>query len=94
MNFGGGGGGSGGGYDWNKREPLHCSADASRLWELRTLLGHYHPSVVQFATQVAKGEPVSYAGDPLQDHDEVGDEESALLSTQQQRQLGGLSLAV
>ena len=28
-----------------------------------------------------------YAGDPLQDHDEVGDEESALLSTQQQRQL-------
>ena len=64
---GSGGGGSGGGYDWNKREPLHCSADASRLWELRTLLGHYHPSVVQFATQVAKGEPVSYAGDPLRD---------------------------
>ena len=54
-------------YDWSKREPLHCAAESSRLWELTQLLGHYHPSVVQFAASVSRGEPISYAGDPLRD---------------------------
>ena len=61
------GGGDTARYEWSKRDPLYCAADASRLWELTALLGHYHPSVVQFANQVAKGEPVAYAGDPLRD---------------------------
>ena len=66
-------GGTGGGaktlngYDWTKRDPLHAGAEQSRLWELTRLLGHYHPSVVQFARSVSKAEPISYAGDPLRD---------------------------
>jgi ribosome biogenesis protein MAK21 len=55
------------GYEWNKREPSYSGAEVSRLWELSELCRHYHPSVVQFAQAVAKGEPISYAGDALRD---------------------------
>ena len=54
-------------YDWSKRDPSHCGAETQQLWELQLLMIHYHPSVVQFAKSLVKGEPISYAGDPLRD---------------------------
>jgi ribosome biogenesis protein MAK21 len=54
-------------YEWNKRDPAYCGAGASRLWELRVLASHFHPSVVQFAKSLEEGDPISYSGDPLRD---------------------------
>lgn len=54
-------------YDPFQRNPLHCGADYSSLWELLYLKAHYHPSVSLFATKLITGESVNYSGDPLQD---------------------------
>jgi len=39
-------------YDGRKRDPEHCNADQSSLWELTPFLQHYHPSVSLFATRL------------------------------------------
>lgn len=54
-------------YNCSKRDPLYARASSSQLWEVGHLCTHYHPSVVQFATMVAAGRPIVYAGDPLRD---------------------------
>eukprot|EP00808_Paulinella_micropora_P016518 g63502.t1 len=54
-------------YDPWKREPLHCGAQYSCLWELGVLCAHFHPSVAKFAQTIAKGDHIQYKGDPLTD---------------------------
>ncbi|KAI9795267.1 MAG: hypothetical protein M1835_006075 [Candelina submexicana] len=39
-------------YDGRKRDPEHSNADRSCLWETIPLLGHFHPSVVLFASSL------------------------------------------
>ena len=39
-------------YDGRKRDPNHCNADRSSLWEATLFLQHYHPSVALFATRL------------------------------------------
>ncbi|GAA5841724.1 hypothetical protein JCM11251_007066 [Rhodosporidiobolus azoricus] len=50
-------------YDGRKREPRFAHALNSCLWELTPLLNHYHPTVVQYATSVMHGEPLTGASD-------------------------------
>eukprot|EP00731_Ephydatia_muelleri_P028352 Em0019g1225a len=54
-------------YIIDHRNPLHCGAESTCLWELERLSNHYHPSVHCFASTIASGESISYHGDPLQD---------------------------
>ncbi|GAA5912187.1 hypothetical protein JCM6882_003078 [Rhodosporidiobolus microsporus] len=50
-------------YDGRKREPRFAHALNSCLWELSPLLNHYHPTVVQYATSLLNGEPLTGASD-------------------------------
>ncbi|XP_043076110.1 CCAAT/enhancer-binding protein zeta [Puntigrus tetrazona] len=54
-------------YDPMNRNPLHCGADHTALWELQKLSLHFHPSVALFAKTLLQGEFILYTGDPLQD---------------------------
>nr|AAH84984.1 LOC495457 protein [Xenopus laevis] len=54
-------------YDPFNRNPLFCGADNTSLWELKKLSEHFHPSVALFAKNILEGNPIQYAGDPLQD---------------------------
>ncbi|XP_039991094.1 nucleolar complex protein 3 homolog isoform X2 [Xiphias gladius] len=38
-------------------EPEHCHAQNTALWELHTLMRHYHPTVRQFAVHLCQGAP-------------------------------------
>ncbi|PHH63709.1 hypothetical protein CDD81_5581 [Ophiocordyceps australis] len=40
----------GGQYDGRKRDPEHCNAQRSCLWELIPVMAHFHPSVSVYAT--------------------------------------------
>ncbi|BGP21238.1 CCAAT-box-binding transcription factor [Rhodotorula toruloides] len=50
-------------YDGRKREPKFAHAENSCLWELTPLLSHWHPTVVQYASAVLSGEPISATSD-------------------------------
>ncbi|BGO99012.1 Ribosome biogenesis protein MAK21 [Rhodotorula toruloides] len=50
-------------YDGRKREPKFAHAENSCLWELTPLLTHWHPTVVQYASAVLSGEPISATSD-------------------------------
>lgn len=49
------------------REPLHCKAETSCLWELCAYLHHVHPTVSGMARSLLLSRPVEFVGDPLQD---------------------------
>jgi ribosome biogenesis protein MAK21 len=53
-------------YDENEGDPLFARANLTALWEVMPLVSHYHPSVARFATQLVTGEPIAYAGNPLE----------------------------
>ncbi|GAA5909236.1 hypothetical protein JCM5296_006103 [Sporobolomyces johnsonii] len=50
-------------YDGKKREPRFANAQNSCLWELTPLLSHWHPTVVQYASHILHGEPISASSD-------------------------------
>ena len=55
-------------YDPLSRNPLYCGADQAVVFELNSLVNHFHPSVSLFARRLLKGEEdVGYNGDPLVD---------------------------
>ncbi|CAC5378332.1 MAK21 [Mytilus coruscus] len=54
-------------YDPHHRNPLYCNAENECIWELKQLKNHFHPTVSLFASNLIKGEPVTYTGNPLED---------------------------
>ncbi|KAI9790269.1 MAG: hypothetical protein M1816_005294 [Peltula sp. TS41687] len=43
-------------YDSRKRDPEHCNAEWSFLWEIIPLTRHFHPSVTMFASRLVDNE--------------------------------------
>ena len=58
---------SAGKYDPLSRNPLYCGADQAVVYELNSLVNHFHPSVSLFARRILLEEEVGYNGDPLVD---------------------------
>ena len=54
-------------YDPMNRSPEFCHAEKSFLWDLLTLVSHYHPTVSLFANKLIEGSSIRYPSDPLQD---------------------------
>ena len=54
-------------YDPTSRNPLYCGADQAAVYELSSLVNHFHPSVSLFARRLLLEEDVGYNGDPLVD---------------------------
>lgn len=54
-------------YDPHKREPQFANALDSPLWELVALVNHCHPTICFWAETLAKGQFITYEGDPLLD---------------------------
>jgi ribosome biogenesis protein MAK21 len=42
-------------------------AEGEPMWELVTLVRHYHPTISTWAQDLLKGELLEYGGDPLLD---------------------------
>jgi ribosome biogenesis protein MAK21 len=55
-------------YDPLKQSPRLALAESSCLWELSTLVEHYHPTVVIFAQTLLKQEHIEGEADPLNDY--------------------------
>jgi ribosome biogenesis protein MAK21 len=51
-------------YDPRKRDPEHCNADRSCLWELVPTIAHYHPSVSLFTSRLLFNQPMETKPDP------------------------------
>jgi ribosome biogenesis protein MAK21 len=59
-------------YDPFKRDPLYSNADKTCLWELISLLNHYHPYVKKYAEALIEdinksNSIIDYNGNPLLD---------------------------
>mmetsp|Transcript_4823 Transcript_4823/g.20733 ORF Transcript_4823/g.20733 Transcript_4823/m.20733 type:complete len:749 (-) Transcript_4823:208-2454(-) len=56
-------------YDPSSRDPLHCRAEKSSLWELCVLNQHFHPTVQKYAEELlVKEKSVQCLGNPLLDY--------------------------
>lgn len=54
-------------YDPLSRNPLYTHNEKVTLWELPSIMKHYHPSVILFGEKLMEKNVAGYEGDPLAD---------------------------